>query len=222
MLAQEPVAVSELARRLEVDKAGVSRVLASLHREGWVERTGRRYVLGPRALALGGPGDGTVIARASDVVRRVGDGTGLTAVAVRIAGTGAQPLALHEDGLAGDFREGAAAFEHLVCTAAGVALLAQLEPRAVRAHLALDPWPELQGDGPRSATEAAALVARVGRGAPAVEHGWTVPGVACVAVPWPSLGPTPAALALIGPAGDVVGRTDDLARVLREAVGGDR
>ena len=36
MLAQEPVGVSELARRLEVDKAGVSRVLASLHREGWV------------------------------------------------------------------------------------------------------------------------------------------------------------------------------------------
>jgi DNA-binding IclR family transcriptional regulator len=218
MLGEEPLGVSELARRLGVDKAGVSRNVAALQREGWVERTGQRCVLGPRALALGGGADGAVLARAGEVVHRVGQEVDLTAVALRVAGTGAQPLALHEGRDAGPVRETDAAFEHLVCTAAGVALLAQLPDEAVRSHLSIDPWPALGGDGPRSATEAEALVARVRAGAAAVEQGWTDERLACVAVPWPDLGAAPGALAVVGSTSSVSARVDELVRVLREAV----
>lgn len=218
MIAEEPIGVTELARRLEVDKAGVSRTVAALEREGWVDRTGQRCVLGPRALALGGAGAPEALARAVDVVHGLGESTGLTAVAVRVAGSSAQPLALHEGGGSG-FREGATSFDHLVCTAAGVALLAQLPGPALRAHLSLDPWPELRGDAPRGPAEAEVLVARVRAGEPAVETGWTVPGLACVAVPWPGLASAPSALALLGPVADVSPRVHGLARVLREAVG---
>lgn len=219
MLAQEPVGVTELARRLGVDKAGVSRTVAALEREGWVDRTGQRCVLGPRALALGGAGEPHVLARAVDVVHRVGRRTGLTAAAVRVAGAGAQPLALHEGGGSG-FRRGEASFDHLVCTAAGVALLAQLPAAALHSHLSLDPWPVLSGDGPRTPAEAEALVERVRDGGVVVEHGWTVPGLGCVAVPWPGLSAHPCALALVGPVDEVSGRTGELERVLRGAVAG--
>ncbi|GAB3037543.1 IclR family transcriptional regulator [Nocardioides flavus (ex Wang et al. 2016)] len=218
MLADEPLGVSELARRLGVDKAGVSRTVAALQREGWVDRTGRRCVLGPRALVLGGVADGAVLARAGEVVHRVGRRVDLTVVALRVAGTGVQPLALHEAVDAGPLREADDAFEHLVCTAAGIALLAQLPDDAVRSHLSLDPWPALGGDGPRGPADAEGLVARVRAGAAAVEHGWTAPGLACVAVPWPDLGPAPGALAVVGPTSRVSLRLDELVRVLSEAV----
>ena len=222
MLREEPLGVSELARRLGVDKAGVSRNVAALQREGWLERTGQRCVLGPRALALGGGADGAVLARAGDVVHRVSQEVDLTVVALRVAGTGAQPLALHEGLDAGPVRETDAAFEHLVCTAAGVALLAQLPDEAVRPHLSIDPWPTLGGDGPRSPAEAEALVQRVRTGAAVIETGWTMPGFACIAVPWPDLASVPGALALVGPVDDVSGRIGELERVLRLAVtGGD-
>ena len=223
MLREEPLGVTELARRLCVDKAGVSRVVAALEVEGWVERTGRRCVLGPRALSLGGGvGDAATLARAGATVRALGTRTGLTAVALRVAGTGAQPLAIEEAEAGTDFRRDESAFDHLVSTAAGIVLLAQLPDEVVRSHLAVDPWPTLGADAPSGPDAAWALVEQVRDARPAVESGWTTPGLACVALPWPDLGPGAAALAVIGPDDDVSGRLDELVEALGEAVGRPR
>ena len=67
-----------------------------------------------------------------------------------------------------------------------------------------------------------ALVEQVRDARPAVESGWTTPGLACVALPWPDLGPGAAALAVIGPDDDVSGRLDELVEALGEAVGRPR
>jgi IclR family transcriptional regulator, acetate operon repressor len=203
MLAEEPLGVSEVARRLDLDKAGVSRMLTALHREGWVRRTGPRYVLAERALRL--PHDPAVVLdRAGAVARELHAHTGLACVVLRLAGAAAQPVALEADDLG--FLDPEAPFEHLWCTAGGIALLSQLGDPAVAAHLE-------HADDPGAVW---ALV-RSARSAGLVEErGWGVPGVGCLAAPWSVPGARdPLVVALVGPldALDAPGVTDRLLTV---------
>lgn len=218
MLAREALGVSELARRLEVDKAGVSRVLTALREEGWVLRTGSRYVLGERALHLGEWQDPTTVAVAGHLVRRLAEQSGLTAVAVCLAGTGAQPLAMQE-GPGGPELTGALdRIDHLALTAAGIVLLAQLPDPAVRDVLGSDHWPARAGGAPADIDEALAHVGRARDAGLAWEDGWTAPGVCCVAAVWSVPGMTvPHALTLVGRRDRVEGRRAELERLLRGA-----
>jgi DNA-binding IclR family transcriptional regulator len=221
MLAAEPLGVSEIARRLGVDKAGVSRTMAGLAEEGWVARTGGRYVLGDRALRLAaGPERQAFLDRADALVAELSARTGLSAAAVQLAGTGAQPLAARESPAAAGFLHAEEPYDYLWGTAGGVAVLAQLADEALDPHLADDPWPALPGvAAPSSADEVRGLVAEVRLGEPAYERGWTIPGVACLALPWldPAAG-APAAVLVLGPEDEVVLRHADLLAALREAV----
>jgi DNA-binding IclR family transcriptional regulator len=216
MLADEPLGVSELARRLEVDKGGVSRVMGALEAEGWVVRTGNLFVLGERALGLTAvPLLGPLLAEAAEVTGRLHERTGLTAVALVLAGRGAQPLSMA--GAAGFdvVRREARPFDSLVATAGGIALLAQLPPGQVRARLALDPWPDIDGDGPQDAVAVEELIAQVAAGGVVEECGWTVPGLACIAAPWrPRTADRPLALAVLGPVAEVTSRRGDVVGLL--------
>lgn len=212
MLTVEPLGVSELARRLDVDKAGVSRVMGALEREGWVARTGSLFVLGERALALvGGPAEAALLVEATRLTGEVHKRTGLTAVALRLAGRAAQPVAGAGLERFEPVRPEARPFSALPLTAGGLALLAQLPDAAVAAHLALDPWPDLGGDGPEDAAAAWELV-RLARQTGAVsEREWTVAGLSCLASIWkPAQADRPMALAVLGPVGELAARSDEV------------
>ncbi|MBM0126221.1 helix-turn-helix domain-containing protein [Pimelobacter simplex] len=212
LLGSEALGVSELARRLGVDKAGVSRMLRQLHTDGWVLRTGSRYVLGERALTMATTDPAGVRRRAARVAAELHERTGLTAVVLRLAGDGSQPVAV-----AGptDFLEPDEPFEHLWSTAGGVALLAQLPDADLDRRLAVSPWPRPSGAAPRDVAAVRRLVRSVRAGAVAEERSWTIAGVGCVALPWPLLEPAPPYSVL------AVGRAEDLdrdAEAVRQAV----
>jgi DNA-binding IclR family transcriptional regulator len=217
MLHEEPLGISEIARRLEVDKGGVSRVMAALQREGWVERTGRRFVLGTRTLSLVDDPTRALLAEAADLAGRLLRETGHTVAVLELRGSGAQPLAVCARAGAEDFREHPAPFDHLCATAGGVALLAQLADDVVDEHLDLDPWPLESPTAPAGPGEIRELVAQVRSGAPVTERSWTVPGQSCVALPWPGHH-RPLAVAVLGPEQQLTRGHDRIVAVLRAAL----
>ena len=210
MLGQEPIGVSEIARRLGVDKAGVSRVRSSLVAEGWVTRTGSRFVLAERALALGGGVPASTLHRAAADVRRVGERTGRSVVVLRLTGTLAQPLAQWQGvDLDDDVLERELPFDHLGVTAGGLVLLAQTSDELARAALEKVPWESLTGAGPTDSDDAWAWVERVRAGEAVVEESWTVPGLACIARPWRADElDSPCAIAVLGPSGTIDASSD--------------
>ncbi|GAA1546488.1 helix-turn-helix domain-containing protein [Nocardioides humi] len=216
MLGGEALGVSEIARRLGVDKAGVSRMLGQLHAEGWVLRTGARYVLGERALAMVTADPAEVRRRAARVAARLHERTGLTSVVVRLAGEGGQPVAVA--GPTG-FLDPEGPYEHLWCTAGGIALLAQLPDAELDRRLAVTPWPQPSADAPADADAVRALIRAVRAGAPAEERSWTLPGAGCIALPWPVVEPAPPyAVLALGPAADIDRDADAVRQALRDAV----
>lgn len=218
MLGAESLGVSEIARRLDVDKAGVSRMLAQLHAEGWVLRTGARYVLGERALGLLVGQEADLRDRAQLLAAALHRETGLAAGVVRLAGTGTQPLAMRSEDDAG-WLDPPEPFEHLWSTAAGLALLAQLPDADVAQRLEVTPWPAYADGAPDGPDQVWEIVRAVRSGAAVEERGWTIPGIGCAALPWPVPEPGPPVAALVlGPVA-AVGR-DAVRRALRNAVQG--
>lgn len=215
MLGAEALGVSEIARRLEVDKAGVSRMLNQLHQEGWVLRTGARYVLGGRALGLTDADRPDVRRRATRLAQQLHDRTGLTAIVLRLAGDGAQPIALAGSS---ELLEPEAPYVHLWATAGGIALLAQLPDPEVERRLAVDPWPEAPTalPGPEAVLE---MIRTVRSGSPAEERRWTVAEAGCTAVPWPvPQAGSPHAALVLGPADELERDAETIRRALRDGV----
>jgi len=221
LIQAEPRGVSELARELGVDKAGVSRVLAGLAREGWVQRTGTRYVLGPRALGMGWGAPADILGYVTDIVGGIGRRLGVTAVALKLTGLSAQPLATWQGP---EFREAMqrpAPFAHAVRTAGGVALLSQLSDQALKAAVDSADWAGLSPDAPSSWEQLLPLIARLRAGDVVVEHAWSVEGLSCVASDWPALGlEAPTALAVVGPTMVIAPREEEISSDVRATVVG--
>lgn len=217
MLQEEPLGTNEIARRLEVDKAGVSRVMAALQREGWVDRTGRRFVLGARTLALVDETTRSLLTESADVAGRLGRETGHTVAVLQRRGSGAQPLALHEAPGSADFREHPEPFEHLCATAGGIALLAQLPDETVDQYLDVQPWPLASPMAPSGPEAIRELVAQVRAGSAITERSWTVPGQACIALPW-SGHARPLAVAVLGPESALTRHHDEMVDRIRTAL----
>lgn len=216
MLGDEALGVSEIARRLGVDKAGVSRMLGQLHADGWVLRTGSRYVLAERAIGLA-PGDGPdVRRRAGRLAEAIHDRTGLAAVVLRLAGEGAQPVAVRGPQ---EFLDDDEPFDHLWATAGGIALLAQLPDPELSSRLAAGHWPSHPPPAPQDPEAVLSLVRSVRAGAPAEERSWTIDGAGCLALPWPVLSPAPPHAALaVGPVALLDADTDALRHTLSECI----
>jgi DNA-binding IclR family transcriptional regulator len=223
-----PITVTQLARRTGIDLGTVSRTVTACAADGWVVKTGRGVLLGPRAALLGRAGHGAdVITAAEPLVHTIAGITGLTTHAYGLVGASVVLLAF-ADGHAEHMMLGEAVPGLLNVTAAGRAVAAQLAPADLDDLLPPEPFPN-QADFiestrdlidapligrlfdehrpsrpspvPTTRTELDRQLEQIRATGAAYDHGDLHPAVACIAVPWPH--PTlPAALACLGhPAG---------------------
>jgi DNA-binding IclR family transcriptional regulator len=218
-----PIGISELARRVGADKAGVSRLVAAAEIDGWFARRGGKVVLGPRAAVLGQTTSTTsVVRRAEPIVRAIADATGLLTQAVALVGRDAAALAWATGpgvptGARLDFPM------PLWAGAAAKVVAAQLDRSRLDQLLPADPYPDPRSllpdyrspaliaalferettptaPSPTAVADRAALdrqLRRIRADGSFREYGELHAGSGCVAVPWPQEG-LPAALVCIG------------------------
>lgn len=239
-----PITVTQLARRTGIDPGTVSRTVAACAADGWVIKTERGVMLGPRATLLGRSGHGAdVITTAEPLVHTIAGITGLTTHAYGLVGTSVVLLAFangrNEQLMLGEVVPGL-----LSVTAAGRAVAAQLDPADLDTLLPPEPFPSSADfiESTRGLIEAPPLSRlfdehRPSRPSPvpttrpeldrqleqiratgaAYDHGDLHPAMACIAVPWPH--PTlPAALACLGHPASVAAAEPLVLRCLTAAV----
>ncbi len=218
-VGSHPATVSELARKLDLDKAVVSRLVTSAETDGWLVKRNGIVVLGPRAAALGRESAERSFERvAAELCHTVAGVTGLDAAANQFAGQRGYVLA-HSPGrrplMLGDveFQE-----ESLILSAVGLSVGVQfdaaefeeLRARLERAH---------PGDSRFTKVSVDARMEPIRGGAAARESGDFVEGLGCVAVPWRHpLAVAPTALSVIGPVDAVDAASELLERVVVAAV----
>lgn len=242
-----PLTITELAKRTGVDKATVSRLVASCLVDGWVMKTPRGVTLGPRTALLGRWGFGSDVIRAAEpLVHAVAGTTGLLTHAYGLVGSSVVLLA------SADGREepstpapGDSVGGIVNVTAAGRAIAAQLSPRDLDGVLPAEPYPSGAefiesmknvltaapgfsrrfGGGDRSASEGIPTTRKqldrqleeIRRVGVVFDRGDVHPSMACIAVPWRH--PTlPAAIACLGLPSDVADNEAVALRCLIAAV----
>lgn len=184
-LREGPLTVAELARRGGVDKASVSRSMATLVAAGWVTRGPAGFGLGPRALLLGdGDRARRELARARELVHTVSGLTGLTVGIVSLAGGRQLVLATSEgpEGRPGFFDAGNDG--PLWATASGLVLLAQLADEAALALVGTGPLPRLARRGLDHPGVLEEIAAARQRGV-VLDRGWSSAAARCVSLPYP-------------------------------------
>jgi DNA-binding IclR family transcriptional regulator len=233
------VTVTELARLTGHDKSTVSRMLSACEPDGWIVRQHGRVMLGPRAALLAyGSGAGQQIRAAQPLVEALAGVTGLTAQAYALVGTGATVIAA----AGGSNPVGVGMNTSLVATAAGQAILTQLDEQQIERLLPAEPFPnpltellrnpgyvafasgrfasmgvvaDLPGAVPTDRAQLFARVETVRAEGVAIDHGDLHPSIGCIAVPWPGGGDC-AALTCMGTPAEITA-TAGLARVVLEA-----
>jgi DNA-binding IclR family transcriptional regulator len=236
------VTVTELARLTGHDKSTVSRMLSACEPDGWIVREHGRVMLGPRAALLAyGSAAGQQIRAAQPLVEALAGVTGLTAQAYALVGSGATVIAA-AGGSNPLSSVGVGMNTSLVATAAGQAILTQLDEQQIERLLPPEPFPNpltellknpgyvafasgrftstrVVADLPRAVpNDRAQLFARVEtvrEQGVAIDHGDLHPSIGCIAVPWPGGGDC-AALTCMGTPAEITA-TSGLARVVLEA-----
>ncbi|MEO6117329.1 MAG: IclR family transcriptional regulator C-terminal domain-containing protein [Pseudolysinimonas sp.] len=217
-VGQQPGAISELARRLGLDKAIISRLVTSAEADGWLVRTGGVVSLGPRAAALGAASPARSFERhAAEIAHAVAGCTGLDAMVYQFAGDRAHLLAMSTGLRPVDIGDTDVYPFPLFGTAIGLSLAAQLTDPEIAALL-----PEvLPAYTPRTATdhdEVARRIEAIRRGEAAREAGEFAEAVGCFALPWlHNSTHVPTAISCLGPLDEVVADEDLIVRVLRAA-----
>jgi DNA-binding IclR family transcriptional regulator len=242
---QGPLTITELAARTGMDKGTVSRTVSACAAGGWLARTERGVVLGPRSALLGRRALGSdVISRAEPLVHAVAGATGLMTQAVGLVGPMAVLLA-SAGGRGGDIQfSGTDVPGPLHAIAAGKAIAAQLTPAELDAILPAEPFPDgadfIESMGQSSAAPLFSQFLTEG-GSPlpknvattrdeldrqldvvrhvgaAFDHGDLHPALACIAVPWPHLS-IPAALACLGTPPEITANEPVALRCLTTAI----
>ncbi|MGH2860261.1 MAG: IclR family transcriptional regulator [Solirubrobacteraceae bacterium] len=238
-----PLTVTEIARITSHDKSWVSRIVTACEPDGWIVREHGRVALGPRAALLAyGSAAGEQIRRAQPLVEALAGVTGLTAQAYGLAGRHATVLAAAGSGSQLS-SVGVGMSTSLVATAAGQAILGQLDPAEVERLLPREPFPDplaelLANPGyvafasgrfaslkavadappsvPRDRRELWARVDAVRAQGFALDEGDLHPRIGCVAVPWGDAGDGPAALTCMGSPAEITSSAP-LSRVVLEA-----
>jgi DNA-binding IclR family transcriptional regulator len=167
-----PSTVTELAERLQVDKATASRLASACIPEGWVVRENGRVLVGPRAALLGQSNPiATTLRGAEPLVHGVCGVTGLLTQVVVVLGGHGVILANSSPGRI-QFPAGLTSRMPLWATAAGKVLAAQLTRPQLDRLLPAEPFP-----APSELTEPVAdpsvlveVLAELGGGMPS---GWS-------------------------------------------------
>jgi DNA-binding IclR family transcriptional regulator len=236
------VTVTELARLTGHDKSTISRMLSACETDGWIVREHRRVMLGPRAALLAyGSAAGQQIRAAQPLVEALAGVTGLTAQAYALVGNGATVIAAAGGGTPLS-SVGVGMNTSLVATAAGQAILTQLDPARLERLLPPEPFPNplaelLRNPGyvafasgrfastgvvadqpaavPRDRAQLRARVEAVRAEGVAIDRGELHPSIGCIAVPWPGSGDC-AALTCMGTPAEITAACG-LARVALDA-----
>lgn len=238
-----PIGVSDLARRLGTDKAGVSRMVTAAEKDGWLTRTPEGVQLGPRLPVLGY--DTHISASMRDLrplMEAIAGVTGLLVQACCLIGDQMVPV-LSSGRLSVQLPTPLALPLPIWGTASGRALSTVLDDSELDRILPTEPFPdpmsmidarpsfldtlpagsdELEGwrDTGRPVTtraEFTRLVAEVRASGVSRERGEVHPLLGCIAVPWAGA-PLPASVSVIGPVRDVVASAPLIAAVLTTAV----
>jgi DNA-binding IclR family transcriptional regulator len=209
-VGERPATVSQLASRLNIDKATVSRIVARAEAAGWLVRTNGIVSLGPRGAALGRASpERSFERRASELAHAVAGVTGLDTVVNQLGGERAHILA-HAAGRHVLFLDEAELDPvWVVSTAAGACLLAQTD----------DQHAEALRTGAEPATVDGGRVAAARAGQLVADRGEMIEGTGCLALPWsgPQIS-VPTALSCIGSIDDVEAIEAVAAAAMRAAV----
>jgi DNA-binding IclR family transcriptional regulator len=209
----EPVTVSELSRRLELDKAVVSRMVHSAEAEGWLVRRAGLISLGPRTASLGQQSGARRFEQlAGDIAHALAGVTGLDVMVHQYA-AGRAYLLVHSPGRRpmGGLDIEPQPFP-LYATAGGLCLAAQLEDSEL--HIP-DTLPAYTPATPTSVSEVRARIQKIRAGEVAREDGEFRAGMGCLSLPWRhELAVAPTAISCVGLAVDV----DAVAAITRRAL----
>jgi DNA-binding IclR family transcriptional regulator len=178
----------ELARRLRVDPATVSRMLGTLVARGYASRTpDRRYTVGPRSLRLATAWIGSLLGRLAPVLARIHDIGGDTVYLGQLLGgqcvIASRLLPGRRQVLEVEISDAAP----LWATAMGTALLLPLSALRRKELLPPEPYPAITALTPRSWSSVNAALVKGRREGVFEERGQFDPGVGCLAA---ALAPT--------------------------------
>ncbi|QUH03079.1 IclR family transcriptional regulator [Saccharopolyspora erythraea] len=215
--------VSELARRLDLDKSVAQRLLATLAGRGFVlaDPETRRYRLGPAVsrLARVAERSGAMSPLARPVLAKLARETGESAVLNVAHGGSYRTVAAVDAGgpltysaIVGHVMPG-----HAGCS--GHALFATEPPEEVRELFGPEPLTRYTASTPTTYAELEQRWRQVRETGVSVSDGEFDASVGAIAVPLALGGATVASLTLIGPSDRVSGRVDELAAPLRAAAG---
>lgn len=214
----EPSTISDLARRLDLDKSIVSRLVAAAEADGWLVRRDGVIELGPRSAALGRSSDARDVERiAAELAHALSGVTGLDAMVFQYAGDRGHLLAFAA-GIHTVVTQTEADPFPLFATATGLTLAASLDPAEVDRRLE-EPLPRYTN---RTIVDPGILRRRIDAiraGGLAREDGEFGVGVGCLAAVWRHpLAAAPTSISVLGPAAVVDADEPLVRRVLTAAV----
>jgi len=217
-VGQAPGSISELARRLELDKAVVSRLVGDAEAGGWLVRRDAIVGLGPRAAALGRSSQAREFERlAAELAHAIAGVTGLDAMVVQFAGERGHTLA-YAPGLTSVVSEMQVDPFPLFATAAGLTMAAALDDADLERRLAAP----LTRYTDRTVVDPAALRERIDAARQGIllrEDGEYAAGVGCFAAAWSHpLAIAPTSLAVLGPASLIAADEELIRRAIEAAV----
>lgn len=198
-VGQQPGTVSDLARRLELDKAIVSRLLAAAEANAWLVRRDGIVVLGPRAASLGRSSEARDFQLlAHELAHALAGVTGLDAMVSQFAAGRGHPLSA-APGLAPIVADSDPEPFPLFATAIGLTFAAQLDDADLDRLLA-EPLTSYTERTVLDPVKVRDRIDEIRRGGLARDDGEYAAGVRCLASPWEHpLAAVPTSISVLGP-----------------------
>ncbi|MGC0252368.1 IclR family transcriptional regulator [Pseudactinotalea sp. Z1748] len=203
----EPIALAQLSRQLELPKSTLVRLLSVLEAEGFVRKAtdAPTFEFGDALIEIANNAihrvdAGTV---AAPHLRHLAEATGYTSNVGVLAGEAVLHLRVEEPQRALRFRSSSGSIDHLHCTGLGKMLLATLPHDARAEYLPPAPYPTFT---PRTLTTLPQLEKefdRIRTNRYSVDDEERDSGVICLAVPVPNDQQAVCAVSIAGPAGEL-------------------
>jgi DNA-binding IclR family transcriptional regulator len=238
-----PMTISELARRTDIHVSIVSRTVAALEPEGWLDRVDGKVAAGPRCALLGliSPA-GKTVRRAESLVRALAAVTGVATTASGLIGRDVMILAA-SSGAGSEVPEGFSSRVPVYVMAAGRAIASELPDETLDAILPAGEFPDAarvleslagsapipdflatagsgeqpHGSIPRNRADLDAEIATIRKSGFARDQGELHPAIHCIAAPWPTP-ELPASFACVGSREEITTARGAIEACLRAAI----